>query len=103
MEFFSEDSTDKDIRVFKARKAKAERKKKKMRKKIRYKRDHRGQMKEPRSEEELRSKRKSMPPPSAVKLRQSEQQDEIEDLIKQMSKININDPIYGLVHYRLLK
>ena len=72
-ESFSEDSTDKDIRVIKARKAKAERKKKEIRKKIRYERNHRGQIKELRSEEELRPKRKSMPPFSAMKLRQSEQ------------------------------
>ena len=44
-----------------------------------------------------------MPPSFAAKLRQSKQQDEIEDLIKQMSKININDPTYGLVYDRVLK
>ena len=39
-EFSSEESIDEDIRVIKARKAKAKRKKKEMRKKVRYKRDY---------------------------------------------------------------
>ena len=99
----TEESTDEDIRVIEARKAKAERKKKESRKKVRYEREHRSRMKEQRSEEERRPKRKSTPPPSAAKLRQSEQQDEVEELIKQMSKMNINDPTYGLVYYRAIK
>ena len=40
LEFSSEESIDKDIRVIKARKAKTERKKKEMRKKVRYKSDY---------------------------------------------------------------
>ena len=89
--------------VIEARKAKVERKKKINKKKVRYERDYRGQTKEPRSEKEQRLKRSIVPPPFAVKLRQSKQQDEIKDLIKQMSKMNISDPTYELVYYRALK
>lgn len=103
LESSSEDSTDKDIRAIETRKAKAERKKKEIRKKVRYERDYRKQMKEPRSEKELRPKRKNMPPSSTAKLRQSKQQNEIKDLIKQMSKMNISNPTYELVYYRALK